>query len=84
MMEHSPRFSKAFASLCEDACAGKPKSDAAIGRAICGLGRAAADRLAEERLLEKLAQPISGIEFLGSWRKLVGRIARVVGHARPR
>src|SRR5215207_5792626 len=60
MMEHNPRFSKSFANFCEDACGGTPKSDAEVGRAICGLGRAAADRLAEERLVARLANPISG------------------------
>ena len=72
MMEHNPRFSKSFANFCEDACGGTPKSDAEVGRAICGLGRAAADRLAEERLVARLANPISGAEFLADWRKLVG------------
>ena len=77
MMEHNPRFSKSFAKFCEDACGGTPKSDAEVGRAICGLGRAAADRLAEERLVARLANPISGAEFLADWRKLVGRTVSV-------
>jgi hypothetical protein len=59
--------------FCEDACSGKLKSDTEVGRAICGLPGEAADRLAEERLLARLANPISGVEFLADWRKLVGR-----------